>query len=86
MKKFLIAGMILTMMACDPKKDDPYRFDEMTYSPTETVFKVFAPDNAKCLVVVDGDSIKMEAYPQPLPKGGETEEGCIYKAVVQGDL
>ena len=30
MKKFLIAGMILTMMACDPKKDDPYRFDEMT--------------------------------------------------------
>ena len=76
--------MVLTMMACDPKKDDPYRFDEMTYSPTETVFKVFAPDNAKCLVVVDGDSIKMECA----PTAGDTlmTEGCIYKAIVQGDL
>ena len=76
--------MILTMMACDPKKDEPYRFDEMTYSPTETVFKVFAPDNAKCLVVVDGDSIKMEYA----PTAGDTlmTEGRIYKAIVQGDL
>ena len=76
--------MILTMMACDPKKDDPYRFDEMTYSPTETVFKVFAPDNAQCLVVVDGDSIKMEH--KPTVDDTLMTEGCIYKAVVQGDL
>ena len=76
------------MMACDPKKDDPYRFDEMSYTPTETVFKVFAPENAKCFVVIDSDSIEMEACPQLLPKEGETEggSGCIYKAVVQGDL
>ena len=76
--------MVLTMMACDPKKDEPYRFDEMTYSPTETVFKVFAPEDAKCLVVVDGDSVKMECA----PTAGDTlmTEGCIYKAIVQGDL
>ena len=84
MKKLLIAGMILSMMACDPKKDDPYRFDEMSYTPTETVFKVFAPENAKCFVVIDSDSIQMECT----PTADDTlmTEGCIYKAVVQGDM
>ena len=84
MKKLLIAGMILSMMACDPKKDDPYRFDEMSYTPTETVFKVFAPEKAKCFVVIDSDSIKMECT----PTADDTlmTEGCIYKAVVQGDM
>ena len=76
--------MILSMMACDPKKDDPYRFDEMSYTPTETVFKVFAPENAKCFVVIDSDSIQMECT----PTADDTlmTEGCIYKAVVQGDM
>ena len=84
MKKLLIAGMILSMMACDPKKDDPYRFDEMSYTPTETVFKVFAPENAKWFVVIDSDSIQMECT----PTADDTlmTEGCIYKAVVQGDM
>ncbi len=84
MKKLLIAGMILSMMACDPKKDDPYRFDEMSYTPTETVFKVFAPENAKCFVVIDSDSIQMECT----PTADDTlmTEGSIYKAVVQGDM
>ena len=84
MKKLLIAGMILSMMACDPKKDDPYRFDEMSYTPTEAVFKVFAPENAKCFVVIDSDSIQMECT----PTADDTlmTEGCIYKAVVQGDM
>ena len=76
--------MILSLIACDPKKDDPYRFDEMTYTPTETVFKVFAPENARCFVVIDGDSIRMEYT----PTADDTlmTEGCIYKAIVQGDL
>ena len=84
MKKLLIAGMVLSMTACDPKKDDPYRFDEMSYTPTETVFKVFAPENAKCFVVIDSDSIQMECT--PTVDDTLMTEGCIYKAVVQGDL
>ena len=76
--------MLLSMMACDPKKDDPYRFDEMSYTPTETVFKVFAPENAKWVVVIDSDSSQMECT----PTADDTlmTEGCIYKAVVQGDM
>ena len=72
------------MMACDPKKDEPYRFDEMTYTPAETVFKVFAPDNAQCFVVVDGDSVKMDIL--PTIEDGQLTEGRVYKAVVKGDL
>ena len=29
-----------------------FSFDEMTYSPQQTVFKLFAPNNAKCYVKV----------------------------------
>ena len=79
-----MATVILTAMACDPKKDDPYRFDEMSYIPAETVFKVFAPENAKCFVVMDGDSIKMETA--PTVDDTLMTEGFIYKAVVKGDL
>ena len=79
-----MATVILTAMACDPKKDDPYRFDEMSYTPAETVFKVFAPENAKCFVVMDGDSIKMETA--PTVDDTLMTEGFIYKAVVKGDL
>ncbi len=84
MKKLLMAGMALTMMACDPEKDEPYRFDEMTYTSAETVFKVFAPDNAQCFVVVDGDSVKMDIL--PTIEDGQLTEGRVYKAVVKGDL
>ena len=88
------------MVACDPQKEAPYRFDEMTYSPEETVFKVFAPEHAQCYVVVGSDSVKMEETgltpdpgltPAPSPTGegnnGEGElEGSVYQAVVKGDL
>ena len=84
MKQILLLGMAATMMvACDPQKDAPFWFDEMTYSPSETVFKVFAPDNAECYVVVGGDSVKMEH--RPTTDDTLMVEGRIYRAVVNGD-
>ena len=84
MKRLMIAGMTAAVVACDPPKDAAFVFDEMTYSPTETVFKVFAPDNAKCYVVIDGDSVNMEC--KPTVDDTLMTEGRIYKAVVSGDL
>ncbi len=81
MKRVLIAVMtVMAIVACDPQKDESYWFDEMTYSPEETVFKVFAPENAVCYVVVGGDSVKMEAAFSSIG------EGSVYKAIVNGDL
>jgi len=74
---------IAMFMSCDPEKDAPYWFDEMTYSPDETVFKVFAPANAQCCVVIDGDSVPMEQA--PTVDDSLLVDGCIYKAVVDGD-
>ena len=68
------------IMACDPQKPTTFDFDEMTYSPRETVFKLFAPTEARCLVVVDGDSVAMK--PTAIP----VDEGTIWTATVKGDL
>ena len=68
------------IMACDPPKPTTFDFDEMTYSPSETVFKLFAPAEARCLVVVDGDSVAMK--PTAIP----VDEGAIWTATVKGDL
>ena len=48
--------MLLT--ACKPSTE-AFHFDEMVYSPNETVFKLFAPADAECFVVTDNDSIRM---------------------------
>ena len=58
MKKLMIAGMAVLMMACKGE-NQAFHFDEMTYSPRETVFKLFAPADAACFVVVGNDSVKM---------------------------
>ena len=50
-------------------------FDEMTYSPQQTVFKLFAPNNAKCYVKVGKKKVKMT-------KMGD----CLWTATVKGDL
>lgn len=50
--------MIVLMMACKPSTE-AFHFDEMTYSPDETVFRLFAPTDAECFVVTDKDSIRM---------------------------
>ena len=49
-------------------------FDEMTYSPQQTVFKLFAPNDAKCVVKVGKKKIKMT-------KAGD----CLWTATVKGD-
>ena len=62
-------------MACQgPKEDTTFCFDEMTYSPSETVFKLFAPADAQCTVVVDGDSVAMRL-----------RADSIWTATVKGD-
>ena len=69
------------IMACDNnQKVDSFSFDEMTYSPKATVFKLFAPGDAKCMVVVDGDSVAMTRTDVP------ADEGAIWTATVKGDL
>ena len=48
------------MMGCNPpKQEEGFCFDEMTYSPSETVFKLFAPADAECYVKVGNDSVAM---------------------------
>ncbi len=80
MKKLLLSAATTAMViaSCSPQKNTSYCFDEMTYSPQQTVFKVFAPDSAQCFVVIGGDSLPMSVY-------SEEDGGCIYKATVQGD-
>ena len=58
MKKLVIASMAMMAVACESGKD--FQFEEMSYSPEETVFRLFAPVDAECFVVLDGDSLRME--------------------------
>ena len=51
-----------------------FHFDEVTYSPEQTVFKLFAPNNAKCYVKVGKKKVKMA-------KMGD----CLWTATVKGD-
>ena len=55
-----MAGMAALVMGCEGgKQDTAFCFDEMTYSPSETVFKLFAPKDAECYVRVGVDSLPM---------------------------
>ena len=51
-----------------------FRFDEMTYTPEQTTFKLFAPADAKCGVVVGDETFDMQ------------RRGDIWVAEVKGDL
>ena len=59
MKKFIMFGVAALTLGCTSPKQEEFCFDEMTYSPSETVFKLFAPANAECYVVVGEDSVPM---------------------------
>ena len=50
MKKLIIASL-LTLMVPKAVTAQDFYFDEMTYSPAQTTFKLFAPKNAKKVVV-----------------------------------
>lgn len=85
MKKNLYLGMAVLLTACTPTKD-AYHFDEVTYSPNETVFKLFAPIAASCFVMTDNDSIQMTLQADSIwsatLKGDQ--KGQTYQFVVDG--
>jgi pullulanase len=85
MKKLMIAGMAVLMMTCKGE-NQAFHFDEMTYSPRETVFKLFAPADAACFVVVGNDSVKMTLGKDSIwtatVKGDQ--KGQTYEFVVNG--
>ena len=74
MKKIAITTLLMTTLATSIQAQD-FKFDEMTYSPEQTVFKLFAPNNAKCIVKVGKKKVKMT-------KAGD----CLWTATVKGDL
>ena len=58
--KWLMTSGIAILMACQSETRPAFHFDEMTYSPSETRFRLFAPMDAHCVVVVDdNDSVPM---------------------------
>ena len=63
----------MLMMACQSDKQ-AFHFDEVTYSSRETVFKLFAPADAACYVVVGKDSVKMKL-----------RKDSIWTATLKGD-
>jgi pullulanase len=73
MKKTLLATLL--MMATTMTQAQDFSFDEMTYTPEQTTFKLFAPNKAKCYVKVGKKRVKMA-------KAGD----CLWTATVKGDL
>ena len=63
----------VSLSACDSGLTS-FHFDEMTYSPSETVFKLFAPADAQCFVVVGDDTLQMKQMAD-----------TIWTATAQGD-
>ena len=79
MKKLMIAGIIALTTACGSDTEATFHFDEMTYSPNQTVFKLFAPADAQCMVVVDSDTVSMTKTDIAV------DAGAIWTATVKGD-
>ena len=73
MKKLLLSGLVALTVACEPSLE-AFHFDEMTYSPDETVFRLFAPTDAECFVLLEQDSL-------PMILGSDS----IWTATVKGD-
>ena len=87
MKKLFYLGMAALITACNPESaQEAFHFDEMTYSHGETVFRLFAPADATCYVVVEDDSVQMTLQPDSIwtttLKGDQ--KGKTYQFVVNG--
>jgi pullulanase len=86
MKKIFVTGMIAMMLSACDSSQTSFQFDEMTYSPSETVFKLFAPADAQCLVVVGDDTLQMKQMADTLwiatAKGDH--KGQTYQFLVDG--
>ena len=63
----------LILSACESEQKE-FHFDEMTYSPSETVFRLFAPADATCYVVMDDEVL-------PMTLGADS----IWTATAKGD-
>ena len=78
--------MIAMMLSACDSGQTSFQFDEMTYSPSETVFKLFAPADAQCLVVVGDDTLQMKQMADTLwtatAKGDH--KGQTYQFLVDG--
>ena len=73
MMKTALTTLLMMTLATSIQAQD-FCFDEMTYSPEQTTFKLFAPNNAKCYVKVGKKKVKMT-------KMGD----CLWTATVKGD-
>ena len=86
MKKLMMTGMIALTVACTNEPEVAFHFDEMTYTPQKTVFRLFAPADAQCYVVLGEDSIKMTLASDTIwtatAKGDQ--KGKTYQFVVNG--
>ena len=81
MRKLVLFLLLMTMTTLATAQD--FRFDEMTYSPEKTTFKLFAPADAK--------NVKVRIYQEGL--GGKTLKTIkmqyvdgLWTATVKGDL
>ena len=87
MKKLLLAGL-LTVLAAKPAMSQDFDFDEMTYTPEVTTFKLFAPATAKGVKVriyKDGQGGKpLKTVTMKASSPGQ--EGAVWTAAVKGDL
>jgi pullulanase len=94
MKKLILAGMMMALLPncvsaqtrteATAQSCETFYFDEMTYSPSETVFKLFAPDDAKKVVVriyKDGAEGKAQKTVNMQNVGKD-----LWKVAVKGDL
>ena len=73
MKKTALTTLLMMTLATSIQAQD-FCFDEMTYSPEQTTFKLFAPNNAKCYVKVGKKKVKMTKM-----------SDCLWTATVKGD-
>ena len=67
--------MIALLLSACESEQKVFHFDEMTYSPSETVFRLFAPADATCYVVMDDEVL-------PMTLGADS----IWTATAKGDL
>ena len=66
--------MIALLLSACESEQKVFHFDEMTYSPSETVFRLFAPADAACFVVMDDEVL-------PMTLGADS----IWTATAKGD-
>ena len=77
--------MAALIVACEPVKEC-FTFDEVTYTPRQTVFKLFAPSNATCQVVIGEDTLQMEQLADTIWTATAVgdQKGKTYEFLVNG--